>query len=800
MSNEARARIMFKITGKLRRQLSESASALNGNAVIGVKQSFVVEMDDGKIMGRAIGTAVRMQPDPNGHAGNLKSHFHKQASNEPNLASSNNCESDFSDVSLDGTRSRSDDSLEIRRDQRSHKQSKAIDTEVTHRNSIASIGCPGDRVILSVRLLPYDAISEIGGIVSAVSVKSIEDDSAQTRELWWDELRKEVVSHSRFLFCQNVVGYTETCSVYDNIMILHCVGTAVNLDPSVFNADSQSLKRSAHMRESAHDALSIEGRRPIEGTPSFKFRAKTRDYQKRPRDAYCKILHAPYDHRTAPYPMRLKKCNICRNRYVPEVIFTTLDLPPQIARSSSSELMEAFTSYDLKWKCTKSNASPASFSEVIPFMQYDIHKQFLCKMRLFGFNAIHCLNTQITIVGTSITAFSTGTGLCLYALPVPPLIELKPSTLFDYRSSESGNNPDNVMMRIMDVREEISMEAENAIRPDDICSTSSSSTSTSDASAYVGGTGTTVINLDDEPYNGPLLSIGYISARELRVSNSSSLDGMSNYDHIAQPEVYARPSVVSVIRCTTVSPGSHVARQISVALNQIFDDLNTHFCHFKKCSLANIDYKIMRVKGDIVLIVLTASSLGIYHDLPKLLSSWIPPVPSFVADPPVERYQLPVDSLGHDAEEVMNASLAQLEKDSYLHKVFFHPNFMQGDCCEMDASNVVITPLHYIPNMKISSFLGRISFHLVREASFVYSSDTSDNLSKFHQSFMTEVYAVVRTHVVALGGNAMLGYSIDHVIMNDNFKSHGYAVLSVSGDAVRVAQNPQRARPYVSEI
>jgi hypothetical protein len=67
----------------------------------------------------------------------------------------------------------------------------------------------------------------------------IEDDGAKdVREAWWAELRDEVKAHSRALGCQYVLGYSEHISIEEELVVLHCTGTACNLDLSAFGSNS----------------------------------------------------------------------------------------------------------------------------------------------------------------------------------------------------------------------------------------------------------------------------------------------------------------------------------------------------------------------------------------------------------------------------------------------------------------------------------------------------------------------------------------------------------------------------------
>lgn len=53
--------------------------------------------------------------------------------------------------------------------------------------------------------------------------------------------------------------------------------------------------------------------------------------------------------------------------------------------------------------------------------------------------------------------------------------------------------------------------------------------------------------------------------------------------------------------------------------------------------------------------------------------------------------------------------------------------------------------------------------------------------------------AVVRAHVVALGGNALLGFRMDELVIEENAqKNQCYSLVSVSGDAFLVRYRAQQ--------
>ena len=74
----------------------------------------------------------------------------------------------------------------------------------------------------------------LGGVVMARSVKYLGKlasklSDQETRDAWWAELRAEACSHARSLCCTHVLGYSETCTIHDDVIVLSCVGTAATI-------------------------------------------------------------------------------------------------------------------------------------------------------------------------------------------------------------------------------------------------------------------------------------------------------------------------------------------------------------------------------------------------------------------------------------------------------------------------------------------------------------------------------------------------------------------------------------------
>jgi hypothetical protein len=102
-----------------------------------------------------------------------------------------------------------------------------------------------------------------------------------------------------------------------------------------------------------------------------------------------------------------------------------------------------------------------------------------------------------------------------------------------------------------------------------------------------------------------------------------------------------------------------------------------------------------------------------------------------------------------------------------------------------ERHGVDITPLSYVPGGKIEHYLGNLNFFFIRETTSIREEG---GLSGFIHSFVTEVLAIVRAHVTALGGNAMVAYFMTECVLNHNLhKNQGQCLINVGGDVVFVS-------------
>jgi uncharacterized membrane protein YfbV (UPF0208 family) len=140
-----------------------------------------------------------------------------------------------------------------------------------------------------------------------------------------------------------------------------------------------------------------------------------------------------------PFNMKLVKCNMCKRKYVPEILLTTIEPSPGMAISGKGVFLEARVCREKRKAQGEQNA--AIVSELIPFVEYDLHRQLMYKLKVMGLNAAFGLKFQLAINGALIVAVASATAVsfmkCLYtvtewslqqvfvpALPSPPVLKI----------------------------------------------------------------------------------------------------------------------------------------------------------------------------------------------------------------------------------------------------------------------------------------------------------------------------------------------------------------------------------------
>uniref|UniRef100_A0A663EGA0 C2 domain-containing protein 5 n=1 Tax=Aquila chrysaetos chrysaetos TaxID=223781 RepID=A0A663EGA0_AQUCH len=800
-SNEARQRLISLMSGELQRKIGLKVLEMRGNAVVGYLQCFDLEGESGLVV-RAIGTACTLDklsntsaflpacnspskemkeipfnedPNPNTHSSGPSTPLKNQTySFSPSKSYSRQSSSSDTDLSLTpktgmGSGSAGKEGGPFKTLLRQQTQSALEQREFP---------------FFTLTTFPPGFLVHVGGVVSARSVKLLDrihnPDEPETRDAWWAEIRQEIKSHAKALGCHAVVGYSESTSICEEVCILSASGTAAVLNPRFLQDGTM---------EGCLEQRLIE-----EASPPG-----------------CGFCHIPYDELNMPFPAHLTYCYNCRKQKVPDVLFTTIDLPVEAIVIGKGCLIQARLCR-LKKKA-QAEANATSISNLLPFMEYEVHTQLMNKLKLRGMNALFGLRIQITVGENMLMGLASATGVYLAALPTPGGIQIAGKTPNDgtYEQHIShmqkkindtiAKNKELYEINPPELPEEIigSPIPEPRQRSRLLRSQSESSDEVTELDLSHGKKDAFVLEIDDtdamEDVHSLLTDVpppsGFYSC------NTEIMPGINNWTPEIQMFTAVRVSRLSNINLTNQT------------LNKNFNDLCENLLkslYFKlrsmvPCCLCHVNFTVALPEDELVQIAVTA--VAITFDKNQALQANKAPTEKSqqrASTDNEDQLQFPLelcsDPLASQpfppAKEVLEGAsshtgipaaqrAASLDKASPLAEGYLRHRSVPS-CTNSTVSVVKMTPLSFLPGAKITKYLGIINMFFIRETT---SLREEGGVSGFLHAFIAEVFAMVRAHVAALGGNAVVSYIMKQCVFMENpNKNQAQCLINVSGDAV----------------
>ncbi|XP_075584177.1 C2 domain-containing protein 5 isoform X8 [Pelecanus crispus] len=810
-SNEARQRLISLMSGELQRKIGLKVLEMRGNAVVGYLQCFDLEGESGLVV-RAIGTACTLDklsntsaflpacnspskemkeipfnedPNPNTHSSGPSTPLKNQTySFSPSKSYSRQSSSSDTDLSLTpktgmGSGSAGKEGGPFKTLLRQQTQSALEQREFP---------------FFTLTTFPPGFLVHVGGVVSARSVKLLDrihnPDEPETRDAWWAEIRQEIKSHAKALGCHAVVGYSESTSICEEVCILSASGTAAVLNPRFLqDGTMEGCLEQRLSWQPGFFSIGIE-----EASPPG-----------------CGFCHIPYDELNMPFPAHLTYCYNCRKQKVPDVLFTTIDLPVEAIVIGKGCLIQARLCR-LKKKA-QAEANATSISNLLPFMEYEVHTQLMNKLKLRGMNALFGLRIQITVGENMLMGLASATGVYLAALPAPGGIQIAGKTPNDgtYEQHIShmqkkindtiAKNKELYEINPPELPEEIigSPIPEPRQRSRLLRSQSESSDEVTELDLSHGKKDAFVLEIDDtdamEDVHSLLTDVpppsGFYSC------NTEIMPGINNWTPEIQMFTAVRVSRLSNINLTNQT------------LNKNFNDLCENLLkslYFKlrsmvPCCLCHVNFTVALPEDELVQIAVTA--VAITFDKNQALQANKAPTEKSqqrASTDNEEQLQFPLelcsDPLGSQpfspAKEVLEGAsshtgipaaqrAASLDKASPLAEGYLRHRSVPS-CTNSTVSVVKMTPLSFLPGAKITKYLGIINMFFIRETT---SLREEGGVSGFLHAFIAEVFAMVRAHVAALGGNAVVSYIMKQCVFMENpNKNQAQCLINVSGDAV----------------
>ncbi|XP_069662736.1 C2 domain-containing protein 5 isoform X23 [Haliaeetus albicilla] len=613
---------------------------------------------------------------------------------------------------------------------------------------------------------PPGFLVHVGGVVSARSVKLLDrihnPDEPETRDAWWAEIRQEIKSHAKALGCHAVVGYSESTSICEEVCILSASGTAAVLNPRFLQDGTMEGCLEQRIEEASPPG--------------------------------CGFCHIPYDELNMPFPAHLTYCYNCRKQKVPDVLFTTIDLPVEAVVIGKGCLIQARLCR-LKKKA-QAEANATSISNLLPFMEYEVHTQLMNKLKLRGMNALFGLRIQITVGENMLMGLASATGVYLAALPTPGGIQIAGKTPNDgtYEQHIShmqkkindtiAKNKELYEINPPELPEEIigSPIPEPRQRSRLLRSQSESSDEVTELDLSHGKKDAFVLEIDDtdamEDVHSLLTDVpppsGFYSC------NTEIMPGINNWTPEIQMFTAVRVSRLSNINLTNQT------------LNKNFNDLCENLLkslYFKlrsmvPCCLCHVNFTVALPEDELVQIAVTA--VAITFDKNQALQANKAPTEKSqqrASTDNEDQLQFPLELCSDPlaSQPFPPAKAASLDKASPLAEGYLRHRSVPS-CTNSTVSVVKMTPLSFLPGAKITKYLGIINMFFIRETT---SLREEGGVSGFLHAFIAEVFAMVRAHVAALGGNAVVSYIMKQCVFMENpNKNQAQCLINVSGDAV----------------
>ncbi|KAG5830676.1 hypothetical protein ANANG_G00313170 [Anguilla anguilla] len=768
-SNEARQRLISLMSGELQRKIGLKVLEMGGNAVVGYLQCFDLEGESGLVV-RAIGTACTLDklsnpstavpPACNSPSKDIKELPFSEDPNPNTHSSGPSTPMKTQTYSFSPSKSYS-------------RQSSSSDTDLslTPKTGMGSGGSAGKeggplktllrqqtQSALEQREFPFFTLTSfppgflihVGGVVSARSVKLLDrihnPDEPETRDAWWEEIRQEIKSHARALGCHAVVGYSESTSICEEVCILSASGTAAVLNPKLMQEgclDGYSDPSRLSRQPAAFSAGSEKGEFDI--FPQSKDSSAPLGLED-PSPPGCGFCHIPYDELNMPFPAQLTFCYNCRRQKVPDVLFTTIDVPTEAAVTGKGCLIQARLCR-LKKKA-QGEVNATAISNLLPFMEYELHTQLMNKLKLRGMNALFGLRIQISVGENMLVGLASATGVYLSALPTPGGIQIAGKTPSDITCEQHVSN---MQKKINDtiaknkelyeinppeVVEEVigSPIPEPRQRTRLFRSHSESSDETSELDLSHGKKDAFVLEIDDTDAVEDIQSL---------LTDAGSPAGFYSCNTETMPGIYNWTSGLQMFTSVRVFRLSN-ANLTNQVLNKIFSELCENLLkslYFKlrsmiPCCLCHLNFTVAVPEDELIQVAVTAVAMTIDKD--QTQENWkLGADKTHMRAENEEQLQFPMElctdspssnpfspsrgrpasvchSLRLEAPEGATPRASSLDKASPLPEGRSRSLRSTRSYAGSTVAVVKMTPLSFIPGTRITKYLGIINMFFIR--------------------------------------------------------------------------------------
>jgi len=629
---------------------------------------------------------------------------------------------------------------------------------------------------LTMKTYPPGFIVHIGGTVSARSVKLLDrinnSEEPETRDNWWTELRMEVRSHARALGCTVILGYEEHTSICEEVCVLSAAGTAAivklqssEMDSSMISNKDVDFKRD-NLKSDGHHRLS-----------------SSHPHAEESKAALCRMCHIPYSKSNIPFPIKLSRCAVCRKGKVPDVLIGTIEPPAGMGVTGHGCLIQARLCRPKRDE-SRGDQQAKEVSDGLPFLEYELHRQLIHKLRIKGMNAIFGLKVQVSVGEKHMVGLATGTAVFLSALPAPTLPMLGTTNITSKQTKRSR------IQKMLAEAHTASLDHYGL------------KAHTNKVSGDVDATKWTDSEDSEEELNELDLSAGNKDTCIIEIDDAEEVDVLELLIDPQPPEGFEAVTTEAV-------PGlpEPIQRRHLQAFNRVWkgkipsSQPTRHFNRYFEMIMRSIYFKLRKAQPCVI------TNLQFSVDLPEddeiqinVFGTAVVGFSKCLGDPTSN-----LRNLIKGSSE--NEMIFHLEDDNHHNHINEHvagtpavnsiaashrmaKNLLERSklFVQKERQLVDITTLIRLPGSRVERYLGHLNFFFIRESTCIREDG---GLSGFMQSFITEVLAIVRAHVSALGGNAMVAYFMTQcVLLHNPHKNQGQCLINVGGDVVQAVRCP----------
>nr|CAD7393678.1 unnamed protein product [Timema cristinae] len=607
---------------------------------------------------------------------------------------------------------------------------------------------------------PASFIQHLGGTVSSRSVKLLERitnlEEPETRDAWWTEIRMEVRSHARALGCNVVLGYSEHTSICDDVCVLSASGTAavINLDADGVTGSGQHHTRATtqHLHNRGELMTTSLDRTEFSDT-NGKNTPQKNDHsaatvvnatkpKSSPRESVeaevstCSLCHIPYNEASVPFRVTMLKCAICRRGKVPDVLFTTIELPEGIPMTGTGCLLQAYVCRPKPYCKGEMNAK--EISDGLPFLEYELHRLLINKLKVKGMNTIFGLRVQVQIGEKMLVGLATGTAVFLTPLPPPPVPKVSAGNSWtdEKKLAEIQKQLLDTVKKNRETYQlkpisEVDLQTNGRFAPSD---TEESDDELPDLDLAAGNKDTCVLEIDDaEDVDVVSLLMDPAPPEGFHVVNVETVPGLNEMEIVRNLQMFTQMWRAKI-------PVGQQASNLSEHFHRLLQAVYFKLRRMVPCALCDLQFSVELPEPD-------EMQLSVLDDSDMIFN---------------------LDDEHNVTETVLSVAPLQSQlgrvRPRSPQRVRIQPVKHQHTP-PRERYGVDITPLSYVPGGKIEKYLGNLNFFFIRESTGIRECG---GLSGFVHSFVTEVLAIVRAHVTALGGNAMVAYFISECILYHN--------------------------------